>query len=115
MSRYLTIARSAIPTNEKNEKRPEKSLTESVSQYEENEKNEESPRCLSREQATALRLNPDLTWMHVFRDEVEVSKPFAEWDGSLPNACAWQSVCQSLGPCPRHLTGGPCRLDGDAP
>ena len=57
---------------------------------------------------------PTLLWMHVSRDEVEASKPPADWDGSLPDSCGWRSLCQVLGPCPRYLTGGPCRRDGEA-
>jgi hypothetical protein len=55
---------------------------------------------------------PTLIWMHVLREDVETSKPPADWDRSLPEACGWRSLCQTLGPCPRHLTGGPCRIDG---
>jgi hypothetical protein len=50
--------------------------------------------------------------MHVPRDEVEAAKPPDGWDGSLPETCGWRAICQALGPCRRHQTGGPCRIDG---
>ncbi len=42
---------------------------------------------------------------------VEVTFPPATWDGTLPEECDWPKTCGVLGPCPRSLAGGPCRLD----
>jgi hypothetical protein len=44
---------------------------------------------------------------------VVATVPPVGWDGTLPDACGWPHLCGSLGPCPRHLHGGPCRRDGD--
>ena len=53
---------------------------------------------------------PEILWMHVSRADVKASKPPDGWDGTLPATCAWPQLCAVLGPCPRHLDGGPCRL-----
>jgi hypothetical protein len=58
---------------------------------------------------------PALIWMHVSQEEVDASKPPADWDGYLPDSCGWRSFCQVLGPCPRHLAGGTCQFDGGVP
>jgi hypothetical protein len=52
----------------------------------------------------------EVLWVHVPRGEVEASKPPAGWDGTLPSACAWPQLCHTLGPCPRHLAKGACRV-----
>jgi hypothetical protein len=65
---------------------------------------------LSRGQLEA----PSLVWRHVSREDVEASRPPADWGGALPATCAWLSLCASLGPCPRYLRRGPCRVDGGA-
>jgi hypothetical protein len=137
MSRYLTIARSAIHANELNEKRPTSLHIESVTSYEINEINEVSPTTssavgprvsrsdslstqhensrlrLSREEATALGLNPEVLWVHVSRDEVEASAPPMHWKGTLPAGCRWARLCQTLGPCPRHLSHNACVREGE--
>ena len=112
MSRYLNLARTAMHMNEENEKSRDVGLHERATSYEINEENEKSPRSFSREEAVSLGLNPDLVWVRVTPVEVEASRQPAEWDGSLPAACRWSALCQTLGPCPRHRAGGPCRVDG---
>ena len=49
------------------------------------------------------------------RQPVTPTVPPAGWDGSLPAACGWPHLCRTLGPCPRHLRGGPCLIDGETP
>jgi hypothetical protein len=44
---------------------------------------------------------------------VTAKVPPAGWDGVVPTVCGWPHLCQTLGPCPRHVRGGPCRLDGE--
>ena len=47
------------------------------------------------------------------RQPVIATVPPAGWDGTLPTACGWTQLCQTLGPCSRHLRGGPCMIDGE--
>ena len=56
-----------------------------------------------------------VVWFTVSHEEVDASKPPGDWDGTLPASCAWRSLCQTLGPCSRHLVGDPCRLDAQRP
>jgi hypothetical protein len=115
MSRYLTIARSATYANEINEISPSASgVVESRTAHLTGIDGQPSLR-LFRGEAVALGLNSNLVWMRVSQTEVEASAPPAGWAGTLPAICGWRSLCQSLGPCPRHLAGGPCRVDGDTP
>lgn len=67
---------------------------------------------LTISEAVALGLNPRLTWIRVSREEVEASAPPADWDRTLPAHCAWPCLCRTLGPCPRHRSGSPCRTGG---
>jgi hypothetical protein len=46
---------------------------------------------------------------------VTATVPPAGWDGALPAVCGWPYLCRSLGPCARHVRGGPCRLEGGTP
>jgi hypothetical protein len=135
MSRYLSIARTAIGTNEKDEKSPKARQSEGVTGYEINEKDEISPTRREAEgsppsrlndtkeefprreggaEATALGLNPDLLWVHVSRHEVEASAPPMNWDGTLPDVCRWTRLCKTLGPCPQHRNRGACHHEGES-
>lgn len=99
MSRYLRLARTAVVPNEINEKdeeSPRPSPLIAVSPYEINEK--------------SLSDLTDLVWMHVSREEVEASKPPADWDGVVPDGCRWPGLCRTLGPCPHHLSRASCRI-----
>jgi len=85
---YLDIARGVILGNERNER------------------NEKSPLVIEAD-SRVLGHAPtsELLWVHVSRHEVEASVLPPGWDGTLPESCGWRSLCQSLGPCPRHLAG----------
>lgn len=102
---YLDIARTVGSDYERNEKNEESPLlgsgqsTGQRSLYEINERNEKSPQRLK-----------GLVWMHVSREDVEASKPPADWDGVVPDECRWPGLCQTLGPCPHHLSHESCRI-----
>lgn len=114
MSRYLSIARTAVSgyeINEENEKSPAPVCAPPEERYERNELDERSPAAMSAHEAKSLGLDPALRWVRVYTGPVEATKPPDGWDGSLPDGCGWPNLCQKLGPCPRHLSGGPCRID----
>jgi hypothetical protein len=111
---YLDIARATVAgceTSESSEISPEPGQSQSGTMDEARAIPDVRRHCLPRQEATALGLNPDLIWMRVSRDEVEASKPPPSWDRTLPDVCRWRSLCQSLGPCQRHLVGQPCWVD----
>jgi hypothetical protein len=139
MSRYLTLARSATQANEIDEKSPLAPQVDPGAAYEINEINEISPAPsrgvgprdhrsqstsaehensrlrLSCEEATAHGLNPDVLWVRVSHDEIEASAPPRNWDGVLPAGCRWTHLCQTLGPCPRHVAHDACCHKGEMP
>ena len=102
---HLDIARavhSQYEINEKNEKSPQPGADQvapPASGYEINERNEIS-----------LPRFEELVWVHVSREEVEASRPPADWDGVVPDGCRWPGLCQTLGPCPHHLSHASCRI-----
>jgi hypothetical protein len=63
---------------------------------------------LTRHEAAALGLDPELRWVRVSREEVEASVPPLEWDGSLPVGCWQPRLCRVLGPCPHQRSGACC-------
>jgi hypothetical protein len=115
MSRYLSLARSDVDTNEEAEKSANAGRSTAVIAYEINEENEKCPSAVSRAEVVALGLSPDLIWMRVSREEVAASTPPAGWNGTLPDNCAWRTLCEMLGPCPRHQADGLCRTKGVTP
>jgi hypothetical protein len=111
---YLDIARAAVAgceKSERSERSPEHEQSPSGTRDETGRVDERPNRGLSHEEAIGLGLNPDVIWMRVSRDDVEASKPPTTWDRALPHACGWRSLCQSLGPCPRHLASRPCQRE----
>jgi hypothetical protein len=111
---YLDIARAAVAgceISERSERSPEPDQSRRGMREEPRATLDVRRQRLSREEATALGLNPEVIWMRVSRDAVEASKPPSTWDGRLPHACGWRSLCQSLGPCPRHPASRPCRRE----
>lgn len=129
---YLDIARSVGPDyeiNERNEISPASAHTKMHNSgtdgsaatslgvpcggYERNEKTHRD--CLSTDEAIRLGLDPTLVWVRVSHDEVEASKPPADWDGALPTTCRWRTLCEVLGPCPRQQAHGVCPPGGGAP
>jgi hypothetical protein len=112
---YLDIARAVVAEREESEKSEISLETHQGEHLTGDTSNELHPRQLSPEDAVALGLNPDLRWIRVNRDDVEACVPPANWDGTLPEACGWRSLCRVLGPCSRRRAGGGCRIDGDRP
>lgn len=69
------------------------------------------PRVLTAAESEALGLDPALQWIRVYTGPVDAAEPREGWDGTLPAECGWPNLCRQLGPCPRHFTGRPCRID----
>ena len=127
MSRYLSIARAAKPAltrlspyeiNEENEISPATSSTLAIDVEDVDEidqKDEKSLATRTVAEATGAQLPyPELRCFGE-PEEVAASQPPVGWDGSLPEGCAWQSLCEILGPCPRQPAGRMCRHDGKTP
>jgi hypothetical protein len=109
---YLDIARAAASGCEKSElseKGPRNDHREDFAQALQTEALNSRRGVLSRAEAGALGLNPTLIWIRVSREEVEATASPVGWDGTLPAACAWPALCQTLGPCPRQRENAPCR------
>jgi hypothetical protein len=94
---YLEIARRALAEDESDER---------------DEKGANDLEPIAEIHASPSAAHRALATRHGSWEPVETTIPPPGWDRTLTDECGWPQLCCVLGPCPRSVAGGSCRLDG---